>query len=244
MNRGRRAVRGPRGGARGAWRGPRSRPRCRPEGPRGAPTTRPRRAVSALAVAGVDRHQMEAVAAAADHGRRPPSGCQSISVWSARAGELTFALAVARPPGAARRSRCAPRRRRSAAVGRPRRLVVVHAGGAVSARTSPPRERGHADLAAVEIGARVEDVRHLAAVGRHRGLALVAVLLEVAGGHGQPPRPGVVARHHCQPGGLAALHARSRAGVVVDPAPGSSPPPAGAPGLRRSARGTRVPGRA
>ena len=147
-------------------------------------------------------------------GRAPPpgaspSGCHSGSrVVGARAREPALARPVARRRRAARRSRCAPTSRRpwSRRATRPAARSCIP-GVPVQRAHRAAVDRRHPDLAAVEVAARGEGVGHLGAVGRDRGLALVAVRVEVAVRGGEAPRPGVVAVHHGEPRRVVALDA-------------------------------------
>ena len=149
---------------------------------------------------------------------RSPSGCQrGLAVVGGVAGQLPLARAVgarrrAAPtsPSARRRTRAWRRRATTRARG------PASAACPVTARTVPPATLGDADLGAVEVGARGEDVRHLGAVGRDGGAPLVAVRLQGAVVRGEPARPRVGDADDREPARVAALD-RDDERRVVDP---------------------------
>ena len=176
---------------RAAWRGPRmGHEDAAGGGPQRRAQDPPSASSSASPELGVDGHEVEAVAAAsrrrdasrrgASRGRSGPRARRELALV-ASVGSDEVDLVEAGALGC----------RQARAVGRPGGLDVVHARRAGERSHGAALQRGHADLAAVEVGARGERVGDLAAVGRHDRLALVAVALEVAVGGREPPRPGV-----------------------------------------------------
>ena len=173
------------------------------------------------------RHQARAV--------RVPLG---LGMVGGRGGQLPLAGAVAADDVQLVEAAALRRVGDRGAVGRPRRGAIVHPRRAGQRAHRAGRQVGHADLAAVEVGARREDVRHLGAVGRDRRLALVAVIVEVA----VLGWPGAWARRRrCRPRrAWSCRRARRKSpGGRRPPRPGCRPRPASARDRRRSARATR-----
>ena len=100
------------------------------------------------------------------------------------------------------------------AVGRPGGRAVLHAGRARDRAHGAAVEPRDADLGALEVGAGLEQVRHLAAVRGDDRVPLVAALLEPARVGGEPARPGVGDGDDREPRLVVALDGDDERGVV------------------------------
>ena len=171
---------------------------------------------------------------------RSPSGCHASSAEvGVVAGDLAVVVALAADGmdlvAAGALGDVGDRR----AVGRPGGAGVGHAGRAGERADAAGDDVDDADLRALEVVARDEDVRDLRAVGGDGRVLLVAERVEVLVVAGEPPRPRVGDVHDGHAGrahGLDLVLDRDEQARVVEPDRGRRPRRAGA--ARRRSTGT------